>query len=265
LGMMLYGNDAVGDFSYFTNIFYDLGKEKTTCYFNFTNNFFVPLVSYINFDNFNAAKLQLGTEYPFVNKLSSKLLFGLAGNLYNDFSHKEFEPYMTTTLETPNTHQQLLIDIPIESKKISSEINRTGIYADWKLIHYLSTNQYSVNIKGIYDPDNINSVLTKMRGFSEAIQGNMGIIFKFDYSLPILHIRKGLWNPNIFFEDFYINFFKDFCMGKDIVLNESKEQSSAGIEFHLETKIFFTLPVDIGIRTSFLQGQFITEPFIRSP
>ncbi|MFA5033684.1 MAG: hypothetical protein WC614_11785 [bacterium] len=260
LGMMLYGNDAVGDFSYFTNIFYDLGKEKTTCYFNFTNNFFAPLVSYINFDNFNAAKLQLGTEYPFVNKLSSKLLFGLAGNLYNDFSRKEIEPYMTTTLETPNIHQQLLIDIPIESKKINSEINRTGIYAGWKLIHYLSNNQYSVNIKGIYDPDNPATVLPKIYGFQEPIPARTGVILKFEYSQPIFKIRKGLWNPNIFFEDMWGVIF----LNQAIAPREAT-QFSKGLELHLETKIFFTLPVDIGIRASFLQGTIYLEPFIRSP
>jgi hypothetical protein len=30
-----------------------------------------------------------------------------------------------------------------------------------------------------------------------------------EYSLPLLKIRKGLWNPNIYFEDLYCTFFTE--------------------------------------------------------
>ncbi|MDI6794380.1 MAG: hypothetical protein QME81_16200 [bacterium] len=56
-----------------------------------------------------------------------------------------------------------------------------------------------------------------------------------EYSRPLLKIRKGLWNPNLFFEDLCLALFTDAAF------SEEETQLSGGIELQQETGAFFGL------------------------
>lgn len=267
-GVILAGSDAVGDFSYITSTYFNFSTNKIDYSVNLSNSFFAPLQSYIIATNIGDKILSLGAQYPLINKLSpgfSQLYLGVAGNLYDDLLRKEINPYFTAGCKSPTMRNTLNISVPIERKTMDSDIDRTAVYGTLNILQYLPNSQLSLNTNVIYDPDNPESVAKRIRGYENAIATKKELILKLDYSFPVLKIRNGIWNPNLFLEDLCLGIFGDACLpiGTGAMSDNSEPQLSTGLELHLETKILFIAPLDVGVRFSVNRDNktFITPIF----
>lgn len=245
-GIWFMGGDAIGHFPEYTGQFlYNFKKNKPEFSINLFNNFFAPLLSSIKYSTIKEKSLKFDLRYPFISRLSpglSEFFLGSSLNFFKDFSRLEIEPFLSIAFQYPRTYGSLQFRLPVEQKGIGSSINRTGLYADMELVRYLPNSEISLKIQGIYDIDNPDTVFSEIRGYEQPLEAKSRAIFTLEYSRPILRIRKGLWNPNIFFEDLCVKLFVDGAAG-----SEGKSQLSTGFELHLETKILSLLSLDIGI------------------
>ncbi|MBI4649769.1 hypothetical protein HY745_00390 [Candidatus Desantisbacteria bacterium] len=252
-GFIFAGGDALGHFpGYYGTIYYDSKEKDPQFSINFPVRLFVPFYSYINLENIEENSLKFDLTYPFINRLSpgiSNLSAGLTDNFTENFEKLEMIPHVSLNLRYPGTFAGLSLKLPVEKKNMGSDINRTGIYADAELSQYLPLrNKLLFRIKGIDDRDNPDTIFPKIRGYTEIIEAKKGGVFSFEYTRPLFHIRKGIWNPNIFFEDLNLVFFIDSAIPyKD---NNDTVQFSNGLEFLVETKTFLFASLNSGIRLS---------------
>ncbi len=268
-GLLLVGGDAVGDFLYTGILGYDFEDKQPKFFLNLINNFFAPLSSNISFGNTegtflaNEWSFNLDVSYPLNRSLvtgMSELRLGTTLDLSENFTRKVLTPYIYLGYQFLATRGWINISTPLERKSVGSSMDRTGLYAELRLRHFLPPEkEVFINLKDIYDPDSPNPVFPKIRGYREALDTRFGATLSFDYSSPLLRIRDGLWNPSIYFEDLCGNFFIDGAFSF-----QGQWQLSTGIEFHIETRILnamSSLPIDLGIRLVFNKdGGFGIEP-----
>ncbi|MBI5206431.1 MAG: hypothetical protein HY934_01435 [Candidatus Firestonebacteria bacterium] len=248
-GLYFSGGDVLGHFApYYGMIIYDFKKNTPQLSFALPINYYAPLYSSINFATFDERFLKFNLEYPIIRKISPGIedfSIGSSVNLLKDFKRREMEPYFTLNFRLPKTSGGLNIYLPFENRNTGSNISRTGFYPNLWVSQYLSKHKLAFNIKGVYDDDNPETIFKKIRGYKEVLDSKHGEIFSLELSRTILRIRKGIWNPNIFFEDINALIFIDGAVPR-----ERKSQLSSGIELHLETRTMFLLNLDFGIRMS---------------
>ena len=110
---------------------------------------------------------------------------------------------------------------------------------------FMPDGKIEVSGTGIIDPDNHDNVMTQIRGYSKEAPGNQGSEWTVDYTRPLFKIRAGLWNPiSVYIEDLCGSLFFDSAFAA------AAAQFSYGAELHLETKWFFYVPADLGVRFS---------------
>lgn len=80
-----------------------------------------------------------------------------------------------------------------------------------------------------------------VRGYDEPLVGNDGFVCKAECVRPVIEVRKGTWNPSLFFEDFFLGGFFDFAsLGTDT-------QASIGVKASIEVGLLFWLKAAPGL------------------
>lgn len=97
---------------------------------------------------------------------------------------------------------------------------------------YIKDSQLSLGLIGVYDLDNPDPEELQIRGYDE-LKSNKWLAVSLEYSRPLLKIRKGIWNPNLFFEDLCLSLFTDAAF------SEEETHFSGGVELQQETGAFF--------------------------
>ncbi len=244
-GVYFRGSDAVLDFpSYTCSLGYDYKNEKYFSSLDLMINYFAPFEASISYKDDEERTGSLSMSYPLINRLESgisHLNIGTSLNYDPDYKDTEIEPFFTTGFQYPKTKGDLTVRLPHSTLKNGDE--RSGVYAELTLSQYLHQSELMLKTIYINDSDNPDDVFTEIRGYDEELIAKKGMIYTLEFSKPILKIRKGLWNPNVYFEDVIITFF-----GDEAVPETGVKQSSRGIELHFETKLMYFAPLDWGYR-----------------
>ncbi|MBU0579702.1 MAG: hypothetical protein KKA19_00875, partial [Candidatus Margulisbacteria bacterium] len=121
------------------------------------------------------------------------------------------------------------------------------IYADTKN----SGSDVGLNYHYLFDNSSINFKGNVFRDFSIApksrytlynqIQDAGGQQFSLDYTLKILELRNGFWNPNIFFGDAFLVFYTDQLQIADLDEDYDPSGSTFGYELVVESSLGFLL------------------------
>jgi hypothetical protein len=90
-----------------------------------------------------------------------------------------------------------------------TDFNRTGYYSSAYLRHYLPVGNLFYGGKYYYDVGTGDEILPFIRGYHERLGEVSGTTLTFEYTFPLLQIRRGLWNPNIYIEDVFFKVFSD--------------------------------------------------------
>ena len=155
---------------------------------------------------------------------------------------------------------QFKIDTPL-GKTQKGDV-RNGWYTDLEIKRTFTESQLTLDASRIIDPPNPHTVLPMIRGYSEALPDKDGQVYSLEYSQPVLKIRNGFWNPNIYFEDLFATAFVD-----QAVASSGDRQAAWGLELHLETKMMYDKmsPLDWGLRiTQNQEGEECFNLFFRS-
>jgi hypothetical protein len=246
-GLLFSGGDAIGDFpSYTGTVTYDRQKQKLNSSFDLSVNYFTPLQLELSWLNEDESTLTLSGAYPLLKRLSpgfSELTVGGSVAFNGDYQGPEFSPMVRAGFQYPKTKGSLELRTPIA--KLTGGGERFGVYSDLNLVQYLPGSQVSLTLNTIDDPDNPDKVFPVIRGYQDNIFARKGMVWSAEYSKPLISIHNGWWNPNVYFEDLTATLFTDQVRP---VLGEN--QSSYGLELHLETKTFYSVPIDWGVRFS---------------
>jgi hypothetical protein len=232
-GIFLVGQDATWENIYWLNFW----REKKESEFSISclSWYFKPSILFLNYELNQKASLYWG--YPLRNKISQPLSIwlGLKVREFDKFSRKEFSSSIYFSFKFPKTKLRIDTDYFIESKKFGSTLNRQGIKVNTYLKQYIKSSQIGFRLNGVYDPDNPEEEALDIRGYADSIKSNKGATISLEYSRPLLKIRKGIWNPNIFFEDLCLSIFSDAAFSK------GERRFSVGVELQQEAGIFFWL------------------------
>ena len=254
LGLGLIGTDALRELSYLALPVYNFRTDRPEINFTLTNRFFAPWVSSLSYRGIDENDLVVQTDYPLLENLSpgmSQLLLGAVLEKTDDFSRTIWEPYLSAGFSYPATRASLFIAAPLERRSLQSDRDRTSVYLFSSLVQYLPKSQLQLGGLFLEDPQNLDTVFPTIRGYSDALAGHNGAAFSADYSIPLIFIRDGLWNPGVYFQDLVLDVFSDQAFD-----DRGGTQWSYGAELHLETKLTSAdtgLPNDLGVRFSLNQ------------
>jgi hypothetical protein len=251
LGLGLVGADALNHFTYAALPVYDFLGNRPTVDFAVSNLFFAPWVWAVEYTQIESRELYVQTAYPFLMRISpgmTGLTLGCVFDSGDGFIKAEISPFVYTAYSFPATRASALLTVPLERKSFFSGMDRTGTYAYVWLRQYLPSSELRLTGLYIRDPRNNETVFPTLRGYPDCLGGREGWAASADYSIPLVQIRWGLWNPSVYFEDLVFDVFSDQTAD-----NHGNFQWSYGAELHLETKLFNTwtgVPCDLGARFS---------------
>jgi hypothetical protein len=229
-GIYLVGQDAIGENMYSFDFRYE--KEEPEFILSCLTYRLKP--SILSFDWKEEDEASFYWWYPLRSKISSPLSAWvvLGGREFERFKRKEVNPFLSFFLNFPKTKIGILADYSLERKKeLGSTIDREAISSELFLSRYIKDSQVDLGLNGLCDPDNPDPKSLKIRGYDE-LKSNKWLAASLEYSRPLLKIRKGIWNPNLFFEDLCLSLFTDAGF------SEKKTQLSGGIELKQEIGAF---------------------------
>ncbi len=154
----------------------------------------------------------------------------------NNFARKEIIPGVLVGFRFPTTQSTLKGEFPVEVNS-----NRTAQYFQLNIENYVKGGEIKLLVNGYNDQDSISVTI---RGYPYSY-AKTGTSFTIEYSHPMLKIRKGMWNPNMFFEDICGTIFADV-----LFLKGCEYKASLGLELKIETGImlgFIKIAPKIGI------------------
>lgn len=100
---------------------------------------------------------------------------------------------------------------------------------------------------GAYDPDaDSDDVFYAIRGYDDELQSSKGFTLRNTWYTPLVKIRQGLWNPQIYMEDINLGVFFDAAgVPKDL---DNSMLYSYGVELTGEFSVLFQGQLSAGIR-----------------
>lgn len=246
-GIFLSGEDAIGHFLYEIDINYDFIDKTTQARFFLGSTLFSPFYFRIGYEESNNGTYSSFIQYPLLHRVSShfsRLYLGVYAESYDRNNRKEVLPFVHLGFQYRygliNTYHYYII----ESPSLDSMYSRNGFINRLNIRQYIKNSELSLAYLNIYDKDYSGYYSYSIRGYSAKIRTNNLHAGKLDFSIPVFSLRKGLWDPNIFFEDIIANMFFDYAWSR------GHEFLAGGLELHLETHALFNFRFDLYIRAS---------------
>ncbi len=233
-GAVITGSDATEENFYLTIFGYNQLDRKPYLESTLQSLFLSPLHLEIYYD-YNDY-LRLSSSYPFFRSLNSwisEITIGFNIRSFDDYLRKEFAPGLFVSARRPITSYICNLSVPLERKYLKSSIDRLGIIASAGVSHIIFDGELRTKLTVFSDPQNPDVPYISIRGY-EPIYTQNGIKSSTEYSHRLLKLRKGLWNPNIFFEDLFGIVFFDYAIDQN-----REKYYSLGLQIGIETKICF--------------------------
>ena len=247
-GVYMEGKDAAGHFEYIADIGYDFKENSWDNSLSLGTYLFSPLYIRAGYRDEDKGTYSALIQYPVLYGIRtgfSRLWAGIYWECYNNNARKEICPYLSLGFKYPSGFISTYHSSIIESRSLSSRNTRNGMINQAHAVQYVKNSQISLNFLSIIDKDFNGFYNYALRGYSEKLKANDFFAFQLDFTFPILKLRKGFWNPGIYFEDIFLTLFCDYAWTKD------HPYTAGGMELHMETRAMFNMPFDIYIRASF--------------
>ncbi len=255
-GLELMGSDAVGDFSYDASLFYDTAWKRTGTIMSLGMNFLNPLfigVDYQSLENYFDIGLQGPVYTNLLGPLSTvkpALIYAYKGST----GEKMLVPSVTADFIFPLTNGSLLLLSRIQHPWLGSNRDAESFKGELSVNQYTGDSVMKITAGLIKSTGTNSELIGAVRGYADKALGKKGVYGSAEIFRPLLKLRCGLWNPNIFLQDIVGSIF---C---DSAFTEMQSQLSAGAALHLETEVFMNVPLDIGVREQAdRSGRFSTD------
>jgi len=224
IGAILIGGDCVGENQYILvpYLYTDSDKDdmKIGLLAGIGSSFFKPSFFYLGF--VNDELLNIGWKYPLLVRLSpglSNLNLSLEVGCQDKFKEKYIAPGIGAGLRFP------LWDASFLTKYYAGEGDK-GLRTSSSIRRYISNSHLEL----LADYDYQKGI--KPRTLDKDVDN----LLVLEYSIPLLKIRKGLWNPNIYLEDLSCSLFaegscKNSLFGGGVELRQEVSMFLGNIKF----------------------------------
>ena len=265
-GLGFYGSDAMNDLTYDAVATYNTSLSRMQFNVQASSYMLSPLIIGFAAENYTYldGSLQAGLTVPLNRSMRPGLSSAYINLFYRAFDgldRRQFVPGAGVDFTWPSTTLSAYASRIFEGKWLGSTLaSRQGVSGGISLAQYMPDTKVLLRGSVIYDPDNTDNVVGRARGYTYDPAGNVGGRLMLDITRPLIQIRKGTWNPvSVYFEDLCGGVFADAAFANDT-------QLSCGVELKLETRFFFLLGTEIGVRESINKdGKFKTDLLLMMP
>jgi hypothetical protein len=233
-GALFVGGDATVENFYTFSLAYDAEEDTPIFQGTWESLFFSPL--YLSLDYDNQTHVYTRLDYPLLYSLRPGISnISLYLNLLSgdEFQRKEISPGVVVRLFYPFTSVTFNAYFPFERERWRSSIDRNAQSLTVTIRQMVKEGELKLVGISFSDIQNPDTVSLPVRGYEE-ILASKGFTGTIEYSHKLMGLRKGLWNPNIYFEDIFGTLFFDY--GFD---HTRESFYSFGIEMSIESKIAF--------------------------
>jgi hypothetical protein len=256
LGVGMIGNDAADEISYQASIFYDKANNRAGTVMLADLLFFKPAYFETSYTSITG-DLNLGLVAPVyssslggLSNISTAVFYGIKP----DSSEKYIVPQADFNFSFPFTALSVNFRAYFEKPWTGSQKNSESYIACGAINQYVSSSVLKISGGISKSSEEQQNFIGEVRGYDGLARGKKGVYAGAEFFKPLLKLRAGLWNPDIFFQDLVASVFIDSAY------TEMESRLSCGAALHLETEMFFNVPMDIGVseqRTK--EGDFSTS------
>jgi len=233
-GLLFVGGDATDENLYGGFIAHDSQEQDMIFNMLWQSRFFSPLDILVIYDYKNSLDYTLACPaYLNLGYGLSRLYLFLDGRVFEGTTRVEFAPGFGLGMEYPYTSVSVSWSFPFERQAYGSSINRSAQCLQVAIGQYLLGGELSLKSDAYVDQRNPEICSFSLRGY-ESIETPRALVTSLEYSHRLVELRRGAWNPNLYFEDLFWAVFVDFAWADD-----GTTYYSAGVELRLEAKTGF--------------------------
>ena len=256
IGLVLAGNDVVGDFPQWQLTgYYDTFQSKAFVDFQLENSFFRPLHQQIQVSNIDNGRLSLNqyaTLYQRMHYGLNSIVSGFSYTAKDSYHRRILSPYVSNGLSWASGTVKLSNSLVWENEEyLASNRNRLGWQGQLGIRQQTTKHsEFNTTINVAYDPDApSDEVFYHLRGYRHEIPANQGATIRSTLYHPLFKVREGIWSPHIYMEDITAGLFFDAALPKDNT--KANAQYSYGAELIAEIGAAFYGIATTGIRAGY--------------
>lgn len=267
VGVMMAGQDILGDFPYWdAMVIWDSYSSDIAFQVNLENSFFRPIQQSLSFSTLKGNSFQANQYIQLLSRMNYGLSgvwtgFGLATS--EGLDRKLWYPYLGTSFRWPGGSMSATNQLMYETQDFwASDRERLGWQARANLKQKLSrSSELRSRVHLAWDPDaDPDEVFSNIRGYDSDWLQTKGAVWQNSIYTPLIRIREGIWNPNIYLEDIAAGLFFDASIPSN--RDESLTRWSAGMELIAELNAGYMFSLDLGFRLSYNKDKQITPSLI---
>lgn len=255
VGAVLVGADAVGDFPLWQiAAVYDTYRQKIIGDFQLSSHVLNPLNQDLMISSDEDLTITLHNSICLLRRQNygiTEINTGLGLQAKNRFERNKAYPFISQQLVWKYGQAGVRNTLYWESSGLNLS-NRDRLGWQGQLVvrqKCLINSELNSTLNIAYDPDaDFDEVFYPIRGYDKELYANKGITLRNTLYKPLLKIRQGTWNPQIYLEDINLGFFYDMAMPQTKAAYI--KQYSYGIELIAEIGLAFMDFTNVGFRYS---------------
>ncbi len=253
VGVMLIGEDVVGDFPLWTaQLQYDLKTGTPSAILGINNNFLHPIEQELSYSTLDGGSLSLDQYTDLLRRRNyglNLLRTGFSFGTKDGFERKIWNAYTGLNFSWRggklNTGHSLMIE---DRDLVPSDRDRLGWQSRLSLSQRLGKHtQYRMALHYANDPAaDPDEVFSTIRGYDSRWQETVGCTLKNNFDFPLFQVREGIWTPQLFLEDVYGALFLDASIPRDI--DGAELRYAGGLEVTSEVTLASVISLELGFR-----------------
>lgn len=256
IGLMLVGNDLVGDFPQWQlSGVYDTVQQKTNVDFAIQNSFFRPLHQQFQISTSDGGGFALSNYATIFRKENyglNDITTGVSYQADDGYKRRIVSPFLSNSVTWDGGQMGINNSLIWEDiENLSSDRDRLGWQGQLSIRQQTTKHselRSTVNLA--YDPDaDFDDVFYPLRGYKDELPANEGLSIRNTWYHPIYKIREGMWSPQIYLEDVSAGLFYDAAFPRENT--ETAYQYSYGAELIAEVGAAFYGMANVGVRAGY--------------
>ena len=267
VGLQVAGSDLLGDFPYWgASVIWDSYSDDLGFQIDLENNFFRPLKQTISYSSFNGKSLSANQYVQLLSKMNYGLTDVWAGVglvTSEGLDRKLWYPYLGTAFGWRGGSLSATNHLMYETTDFwASDRDRLGWQARATLKQKLSkASELRSRVHVAWDPEaNIDEVFSTIRGYDQTWEQTKGVVWQNSLYTPLIKIREGIWNPNIYLEDIAAGLFFDASIPSN--RDEAQTRWAYGAELIAELYAGYMFSLDLGFRLSYNKDKLLLPSLI---
>lgn len=253
IGAVLVGNDAVGDFpQYQIQGIYDTFRKKVIGSFMLSSTILAPVNQNLYISSDDDGTFQLDNMVFLLQRQNyglSSVSAGFGAITWDSFERRMLYPYVMQSFAWPSGQAGLRNTLYWEdANTLSSSRDRLGWHGQLALRQRVSKHsELNSTLNMAYDPDaDSDDVFYPLRGYDDELKSSKGLTLRNTWYTPLMKVRSGMWNPQIYLEDINLGLFYDAALDPENM--DQSLQYSAGLELIGEFSLMFMGQMNVGLR-----------------